>query len=110
MQQPAPGGDQEDMQEGEAPDSGQAQAKGGVSELIINIDQGLTKLGALMQNAKVPPEAMQAISASLEAYRQAVGILTGGGAAPEAGPQKMPAGMGMADANQGGNKNAVPAM
>jgi hypothetical protein len=85
----------------------QEQAQGGgVSELIINIDQGLTKLGAMMQNAQVPPEAVDMMAQANDLFRQSVQLITGGGK----GPQKTPAGMGTADANAGGNKNAAPVM
>ena len=91
----------EESQEAAAPQ------KGGAAEFIISLDGGLTKLMAIMEQSKVPPESLQAMQAALDSFRAAVEGLSGGSPQPSGGQE--PADMGSSTMEQGGAKGAVPA-
>lgn len=92
--------------EQESPDESGAQGQqGGAAEFIISIDQGLSKLLAMMQKAQVPMESVKAVQAAVDSFRQGVDIMSSGASG---GGGKEPV-QGAATMEQGGSSKAVPA-
>lgn len=92
--------------EQESPEeSGAPGQQGGAAEFIISIDQGLSKLLAMMQKAQVPMESVKAVQAAVDSFRQGVDIMSSG--APGGGG-KEPV-QGAATMEQGGSSKAIPA-
>ncbi len=60
---------------------------GSISEVLVATDKSLFQINQLVsQNPQVPDEVKSAFQAALEAYRQGLTALTGGGGSAPAGP------------------------
>lgn len=92
-----------------AQESAEGAESGGVAQFIVNVDQALTKLAAIMEQAQVPPEAQKAMQTAVSSFQTAVKSLTGVSDEQEpAAPVPAEAG-GSAPMQSGGSAKAVPA-
>jgi DNA anti-recombination protein RmuC len=90
----------QDPKQGMSQDQAEQVAKG-ISEKAVSLLEGMQEIGFVLEKLGTQPEALEQLAGQFKAFMQTLqGILGGGEAAPEEGPQKE-------DANQPVDENSA---